>query len=406
MLTAPFPHSLQTVFDQFSHEDPLYALRKRAWEQLRLPTRDSEQYRYIKLKKLYEQEFCLPESVEVPFVADSDHYLVFVNGQFQDDLSEYEGLEVLPLNEAIAAFGAYLSNRLSKSIKEEADPFALMNVALHSQGAFLYLPPKTVLDSPVHIINITNVEHPALIMPRIHLFAGAQAQCDFFTTHLHLSGSDYFQNSVIDISVEEGARVSLTQISEGHKGFVFDAVRAQLKRNSFLNCVSATNGSPCHRQDYRVALVGEGSEARLNGVWQLKESAEAHVNVVIEHQAPSCCSRQLFKGVLSDFSRSSFEGKIVVRKEAQKTDAFQLNNNLLLGEHAQAFSKPNLEVFADDVKASHGATIGQLREEELFYMAARGIDAKSAQKLLTTSFCREVFDCMPYPYIDGFQDAH
>ena len=297
-----------------------------------------------------------------------------------------------PANQAIGTYGAYLNHRYNK---EESDPFAVMNAALHKQGVFLYLPPKVVLKHPLHIIYITNTEHPALVMPRIHLFAGAHGQCDLLTTHLNLSGSNYFHNSVLDISMEENAGVNLILNSKGHTGFVFEAVRAHLKRNSFLNSVSITNGSPCHRQDYRVALAQEGSEAHLNGVWQLEGQAEAHINVLLEHLAPGCRSRQLFKGVLNDFSRSSFDGKIFVRKEAQQTDAFQLNNNLLLSEHAQAFCKPNLEIFADDVKASHGATIGQLSEEELFYMRTRGLNQDLAKKLLTASFCQEVFDCIP-----------
>jgi Fe-S cluster assembly protein SufD len=149
------------------------------------------------------------------------------------------------------------------------------------------------------------------------------------------------------------------------------------------------------RHDYRVAMSGENSEALLHGLLTLKDRREAHNNILIDHQAPHCRSNQLFKGVLSDVSRSSFEGKILVRQEAQKTEAFQLNNNLLLSERANADSKPNLEIFADDVKASHGATIGQLNAEHLFYLKTRGLRDIEAKKLLVNGFCREILDLIP-----------
>jgi Fe-S cluster assembly protein SufD len=380
--------ALKELFDQ-TEGDALYNLRKKAWDQfeeLGLPHK-TEPFRHIKLKTLYERQFCFPEEFEVDF-SPVENGIVFVNGQFQEHLSKWEGFEVVPLNQAIGTYGVFLNHRYLK--KEESDPFVVMNGALHKGGVFIYLPPKTVLKQPLQIIHIANGDY--LSLPRVHLFAGAHAQGVLKVNSLNLSG---FQNSLIDICLEENARIEVIHQGDEPTGFAFDALRAHLKRNSFLNSVSITKGSPCHRQDYRVILAGEGAEAHLNGVWQLKGHSEAHINVLLEHHAPACRSRQLFKGVLHDFSRSSFDGKIYVKKEAQQTDAFQLNNNLVLSEHAQAFCKPNLEIFADDVKASHGATIGQLREEELFYMRTRGIDQKLAEELLTASFCQEVYDCIP-----------
>ncbi len=149
------------------------------------------------------------------------------------------------------------------------------------------------------------------------------------------------------------------------------------------------------RTDYHVILAGENAEALLNGVWMLADKREAHIHIFIDHQAPQCRSYQLFKGVLNDFSRSSFEGKIMVRQAAQKTEAFQLNNNLLLNDHAHADSKPNLEIFADDVKASHGATVGQLDIEQLFYMKTRGFPEEEAKNLLIYGFAEQVIQMIP-----------
>jgi Fe-S cluster assembly protein SufD len=163
--------------------------------------------------------------------------------------------------------------------------------------------------------------------------------------------------------------------------------------------VSVTDGAASVRQDFQVALKGENGEAFLNGVWMLKEKREAHVHVIVDHQAPNCHSNQMFKGVLDDNSRSSFEGKILVRSEAQKTDAYQLNNNLLLSNACLAQSKPNLEIFADDVKASHGSTVGQLNKEQLMYMRMRGIPEKEARALLVFGFMEQIIEMITIPSI-------
>jgi Fe-S cluster assembly protein SufD len=153
------------------------------------------------------------------------------------------------------------------------------------------------------------------------------------------------------------------------------------------------------RNDYRVVIGGENAEASLNGVWMLGDRNESHMHVIVDHQAPHCRSMQLFKGVLNGNSHSSFEGKILVRQAAQKTEAFQLNNNLLLSDRAHADSKPNLEIFADDVKASHGATVGQLDKEQIFYMKTRGFHEADAKNLLVYGFCEEVIDMIPIPSV-------
>jgi Fe-S cluster assembly protein SufD len=175
----------------------------------------------------------------------------------------------------------------------------------------------------------------------------------------------------------------------------FDFFRGVLKKNCSLDVVNVNNGSATMRTDFRVVMKGENSDASLSSLSMLGEKRESHSYVIIDHQAERCRSRQLFKSVLSDRSRSSFEGKILVRKEADKTDAFQLNNNLLLSDLANADSKPNLEIFADDVKASHGATVGQLDPEQVFYLKTRGFSLKESKKLLIGSFAKEVLDLLP-----------
>jgi Fe-S cluster assembly protein SufD len=170
-----------------------------------------------------------------------------------------------------------------------------------------------------------------------------------------------------------------------------------LKKESKLHSYFATFGSPGFRRDYSVALLGERSEAHLKGLTALGGKAESHIHVHMDHIAPLCQSRQFFKNVLIEKGRSSFTGKIYVRRPAQKTEAYQLNKNLLLSDLATANTKPNLEIFADDVKASHGATVAQLDEDQLFYLRTRGIPCSEAKGLLTMGFCQEILEDIPVP---------
>ena len=163
-----------------------------------------------------------------------------------------------------------------------------------------------------------------------------------------------------------------------------------------------TEGSATVRYDYHVMLLGENSEASLSGVWMLSGKREAHTHVLMDHQAPHCRSLQLFKGVLNDTTHSSFEGKILVRQLAQKTEAYQLNHNLLLSDRALADSKPSLEIFADDVRCTHGPALGRMSDQQLFYLQARGLNQELATKLLSHAFINEVVDTIEQPDIHTY----
>lgn len=403
MSDIAFQEQLDSYYRTGIIQDPLEKVRARAWGhflELGLPSRHEEVYRYIKLRSLYEMSFVpsKPTSLtkeQLPKLQSS--YLLFLNGHFRPELSNLEKIPsrvvISPLNNAMSTYGAFLNNQWARSIKEETDPFAVLNAALHRDGAFIYVPPNTTLIEPIQIVNVIDTRGESMMChPRIHLFAGASSQVDLISTHFTLSGETYFTNMAIDLMIEENAYVRYIQNNTpgSQKSWLFDAVRVAMKRNSVLKTVMTTKGSATVRCDYRVALMGENCEADLNGVWQLDGNDESHTNILIDHQAPHCRSMQLFKGVLRGTSRSSFEGKIFVRQQAQKTDAFQLNNNLLLSDRANADSKPNLEIFADDVKASHGATVGQLDPEHLFYMKSRGFSEETAKEILVEAFVREV----------------
>ena len=406
---------LEGHYGQMESSDALLKVKNKAWDhflELGLPTRKSEVFRYIKVRSLFSHSYVVSKEMPVTdeeieahlFPECKNSALVFVNGHFQPKLSRLSALPkrsvILPLNDAIKTYGAFLNNQWAKSLKEETDSFAALNAALHRNGAFVYLPPKTIIETPVQILNIIKTGgEPMLIMPRLHLFSGSQSQIDLHSTQAILNGGGYCFNMAADFSIEDESHVRYTQtvLNVPSDVWHFDALRANLKRNSTLKSIQVTDGCATVRNDYRVALAGENAEALLNGVWMLAEKRESHTHVLMDHQAPNCRSMQLFKGVLNDVSQSSFEGKILVRQPAQKTEAFQLNHNLLLNDKANAQSKPNLEIFADDVKASHGATMGQLDREQLFYMKTRGFEDADAKNMLVYGFCKEVIDMIPLP---------
>lgn len=410
-----FQQQLEAFFKELP-KDVLEKIRGKAWErflEMGLPSRRSEVFRYVKLRLLYEKLLALapppqelPKGFETHILPEcSQSCIVFVNGFFQPSLSRMgdfpKKVALLPLEEALKTYGSFLNNQWTREIKEETDPFALLNASLHRSGAFLYLPPKTILEKPVQILHLIDAAQGEkwLMLPRLHIFAGVQSQIQLVSTQGILSGEGYCYNGLVDCSVEEDAHVRYVQtaLDQPEKTWVFDALRCQLKRNSTLQTVAATTGGSSVRFDYRISLTGENCEAHLNGIGMLSGKNEAHAHVLMDHQAPHCRSLQLYKNALADVSHSSFEGKILVRQEAQKTDAFQLNNNLLLSDNAAADSKPNLEIFADDVKASHGATMGQLDKEELFYMKTRGFSEPLAKSLLVKGFCNEVIEKIDLP---------
>ena len=200
---------------------------------------------------------------------------------------------------------------------------------------------------------------------------------------------------MIDIALDEGSSLEHSLYLEfPKKAWGFTAVRATLKKQSALDCINASTGSKAARQDYRVTLLGEEADAKISGLCWLEENHQSHAHVLVEHIAPNCRSNQFFKSALSGISQSSFTGKIFVGQKAQKTQAYQLNNNLLLVEGPIAYSKPGLEILADDVKASHGATMTQLSSDQLFYLKTRGLSEETAKTLLVLGFCKEILDRM------------
>lgn len=367
--------------------------------------RKSEAYRYLPLSRWHASSWrCSQPSQTVPtFQRPEGACLVFVNGYLRLDLSNLaawsSSVEVLPLSQAMKSHRSLLQHRLKTGLIEETDFLAALNLYAHGEGVFIYVPPRVCLTTPLHCIYLTSNENPIepiLSSPRVHLFLGAGATLQIQVKsrregEVSQTPLPNCLNALIDVALEEESRCILhREFRIPETEWHFSALRATLKRGAFLESTSHSLGSICTRQGDQVSLLGEGAEAQLKGLTVLDGMMQSHVHIRVDHRAPHTQSIQRFKTLLDGASQSSFEGKILVRKEAQKTQAYQLNNNLLLDDRAVANSKPNLEIFADDVKASHGVTVTQLHPDELFYLRTRGLSESIAKRLLVQGFCRDL----------------
>ncbi len=369
-----------------------------------LPTQKHEAFQYVPLRKGYEVLTASKESQDSSFSFEKKEgpLLVFQDGVFCPELSHIpDSFIVLSLQDALkSSYGSFLKHRLQMLTTQEQDPFALLNLALTHKGLFIYAPPSTHLTSPLEIVHVQKNPEQVYAGSRIHFFVGANAEVQVISSLIGTLQTQTLYSDLLDVSLEEGASFSqVTYTEETKPSSRFSFLRASLKKDSRLNSFLSTFGSSLFRSDYRVSLLGEGSSAELNGLSLLKDS-QSHIHVHMEHSAPSCLSHQFFKNVLAaPQSRSSFTGKIHVKRPAQKTVAYQLNQNLLLSEGSIANTKPNLEIFADDVKASHGATISQIDEDQVFYLKTRGVSPEEAKSLLTVGFCQAILDKIPFETI-------
>jgi len=403
----------QTMLD-LAYE-PSHPIKCRAWEHFKgigLPNKKMETYRYLPLRKLFEKKYepinVSEDVLEVPtslILPECERSLiVLVNGYYVKKLSNTtevsSKVDISSIQDGMKTYGSFLTNHFVKTLKEEIDPFVALNGALSYEGVFIYVPKDVVIDKPIQILHLVTSQDKSLFLnPRIQVFAGSCSHVTLISTDEILISNGSFINHVADFALEENAHITYIQslINTPAEVFHFNATRAFLKKNSVFNVFAVSKGSVTSRTDYKATLSGENATSSLHGLWMLEGNNEFHTNILMDHQAPFCKSRQLFKGVLDDSSKSSFEGKILVRQGALKTDAFQLNNNLLLHEDTNAYSKPNLEIYEDDVKASHGATFGQLNPEQLFCLRSRGISLNQAKNLLIFGFCEDLIHLIQVP---------
>ncbi len=397
-MSSRFLADLERYYLQYLASDVLKGVREKAWDhflELGLPDKKAESFRYVPLARLYETYLKLPSTQQFSFKEHifpecQESYLVFVNGSFVKELSKIPPkLVVLPIVEAMRSYGTLLQNRWKKTLKEETDPFAILNLATHPIGLFVYAPPKLKLEAPIQTVFIGGKDF--LDTARLQIFLAPEAELQWISTVV----GDGVHHTLLDVSLDDASSFHQYEVPSSGEGWHLNYLRSTLKRNSELKHLNLSHGNRFTRHSLQAYLGGENGNALLQGLWYLKGNTQAHTHVKVEHAAPNAKSLQKFKGILDNTAQSSFEGKIYVHPQAQKTEAYQLNHNLLLSEGTIAQAKPNLEIFADDVKASHGATFAPVDEEQIFYLKSRGLSSKQATDLLVTGFVREIVDQIP-----------
>jgi Fe-S cluster assembly protein SufD len=322
--------------------------------------------------------------------------VVLVNGRLSRELSTLDsrtpGVEVLSLREALQTQPARLEPHLGRLAAGEASAFADLNTAFAEDGAVIRLAPGATLAEPVHVAHLSAGDGaPCVSWVRTLVVAGRGSECRLVESYAGSEGGTYLVNAVTEVVIEDNASVDHYHLQkEGAGGLHVATLTARLGRDARFCDHAVTFGAALSRRDIDVRFEAEGGDCVLNGLFVLDGERFADTHSRIDHAKPHCSSRQLYKGVLDGASRGVFNGLVVVRPGAQKTDAWQMNKNLLLSRQALVHSTPQLEILADDVKCKHGSTTGQLDPTALFYLRSRGIGEAAARSLLTYAFASDL----------------
>jgi len=332
------------------------------------------------------------------------HRLVFVDGhfaaEFSSPCSDAGGLTVINLSRALREQPQLLEKHLSRyaSIDEESS-FTALNTAFFQDGAFVHVRAGSRVAKPVHLLYLTTGgESGATTQLRNLILVEEGSQACVLENYACLADGAYFTNAVTELMAGDNAQLEHVKFQdESLSAFHMAGINAVLGRNSNVILHSIATGARISRNNIRTKLDGEGLECILNGLYLTKKDQLADHHMVVEHAKPNCNSHEYYNGILDGKSKGVFHGRILVRQIAQKTDAKQTNKNLLLSDDATVDTKPQLEIYADDVKCTHGATVGQLNEESIFYLRTRGIGLKTARRMLIHAFAGEIIERIRNP---------
>ncbi len=390
---------------------PLTALRAagaEAFARLGFPTTRSEDWKYTSVSAIANTPFVaaleravgtLDAETLAPYTFDGTWpVVVFLNGRFAPALSSLgalpEGIRVMTLAAAAEQEPELLARHLGVAAPSDRDGFTALNAAFAGEGTLIHVAKEMVIDVPVHILHVTDANGAGVMShPRHVLIADRHAKAAVIESYVALADVSYFTNAVVEVSVSDGATLQLLRIQrESPTAFHVGTVEARQGRDSHFMAFTFQTGAALSRSNVFTVLAGEGCGTTLNGLYMLGNAQHGDHQTRVEHVAPNCFSREAYKGLLDDASHGVFNGKVYVHPEAQKTDGKQTNNTLLLSKDAQIDTKPQLEIFADDVKCTHGATVGRIDETSLFYLKSRGVGQLLARQLLMYAFAADVLE--------------
>jgi Fe-S cluster assembly protein SufD len=335
---------------------------------------------------------------QFPFAKLPGTRLVFINALYSAELStapaQKDGIKVGNLAAALATDSALIEKHLGRYVRTEDNAFAALNNAFFQDGGFVFVPAGKAIEEPVQFLFInTSKAAGATTHPRNLIVVERDAKATVIESYVSLVSEPTFTNAVTEFTLGDNAVVEHCKFQdESTDAFHIAALHSHLGRTVNFSSHSIATGAKLSRNNIRTTLEGEGIEAVLNGVYITNGDQLADHHMVVDHAKPNCASHEYFNGILAGKSKGVFHGRILVRRDAQKTDAKQTNKNLLLSDDASADTKPQLEIYADDVKCTHGATIGQLNDESIYYLRSRGIGLETARRMLIHAFAGEIID--------------
>lgn len=403
--------------NQISMDTPLLSnLREEAikiFEDEGFPTKKNEDWKYTALNKVIKEDFSVFANTENPieykdvqpyFIHDIDSYkIIFIDGKYASHLSQttHEGIDVCLMSAALSKpkYQAVIENYFNKIAAKNG--LNALNTAFCQEGAYIHIKKNKLAERPIQIIHFSTGKEPALLLqPRNLIVVDENAQVQIIERHQSLTENPTLTNSVTEIFAAKRAIIDFYKVQN-------DKSEASLIDNTFIEQHQESNvavhtfsfGGKLTRNNLNFYQKGERIDSTLKGVTIIGNKQHVDHNTLVHHIEPNCESHQDYKGIFGDSAVGVFNGKVVVEKEAQKTNAFQANNNLLVNDKATINTKPQLEIFADDVKCSHGCTIGQLDENAMFYLRARGIPAKEARALLMYAFANNVLESVKIPQL-------
>ena len=373
------------------------------------PNTHDEDWRFTNVSAIAQTAFRLTRNRRVrlsrqelePYqVAGVACQLVFVNGHFARELSLLgklpNGVKVSSLAGEISSNSEAIEQHLGRYLDIRRDAFCALNTAFVEDGAYVHIPRGTLVEEPIYLLFVSTADDaPSMSHPRNLIVAEEDSQATFVEDYVSLDGGAVFCNTVTELVAGDHSVLSHYMIEREHKeAFNISTLRIQQGRSTNVVSHSVLLGGTLVRNNVHPVLAGEGGECLINGLFIGNGRQHLDNYMLVEHASPRCGSRQFYNGILDGHAHGVFHGRIIVHKDAQKTDAKQTNRNLLLSDDAQIDTKPQLEIYADDVKCTHGATIGQIEGDALFYLRSRGIDEVSARKLLLFAFASECLDRM------------
>ena len=417
----PLPHAIsreayRSGFDRLASSelrtDPEWLVRFRAeamesFETLGFPTMKDEDWHFTSVAPIADRVFHPADTASISresmsrlgLPALGGPTLVFVNGYFSADLSspaserETAGVTMESLAAAIRDDSAgALKREVGSAATSMSSAFTALNAAFFRDGALIRIAADATVGS-IHLVFIASNSDGMVAHPRNIIVAGRHSQATIVESYVAADVGTYFTNAVTEVILGDGARVSHYKLqSESTSAFHVGTIQARQPRSSYYESFCFTTGGDLSRTNVYTILEGDSAECVLNGLYLADGTQHTDHQTYVEHIAPNCPSHELYKGILDGRSHGVFNGKVYVHPEAQKTDGKQSNNNLLLSDHARVDTKPQLEIFADDVKCTHGATVGRLDETALFYLRSRGLSNTVARKLLTYAFAADVLE--------------